>query len=91
MIAVEAAIHGANTILFVSVTRNGPFDGVKAHGAKRPSPCRDATRLVNPRNHFSVNVWSPTSLAARSRARSKRLLDFRTPADVLNESVALTG
>jgi hypothetical protein len=75
MIAVEAAIQGANTILFVSVTRNGSFDRVKAHGAKRPSLCGDAVRRVNPRSQLGVNVWSRTSRAARSCARSKCLPD----------------
>jgi len=56
MLAVEAAIQGANPILPGSITRNGSFDDVKAHGAKRSSLCGDATHLVNPRSHFGVNV-----------------------------------
>ena len=56
MLAVGAAIQGANAILPGHVTQNGSFDDVKAHGAKRPSPCGNATRRVNPRNHFNVNV-----------------------------------
>jgi hypothetical protein len=46
MLAVGAAIQGANAILPGRVTQNGSFDDVKAHGAKRLSPCGDATIRV---------------------------------------------